>query len=413
MEVYNTPNFIKKNISIILQGAVTKKNIFQIASHCAHWRNILPNAEIILSISTTDCLYFKRKIFRNKLIKNITNSPRSDYTILTAINTLKENCDYFLFDEKSTALPLPPIKDDTHHPNNINFLVESSRNGLSVASKLYTLRIRNDAIFLNSNFIHLYCDGYILPRKQETSFFQQRVLVPWIYTLNPYSDERLPLHISDWLNFGLTEDIKKIWDIPPYTLQDAVFFEKNKPEDTNLPERHFNLRLAVEQYIYIHFFQKVCPRIKISYLNDLSSLEMCMDITLDNFFVFSRKEFCLRISKHYQEDLTNPYKRSACLTEDAWLFMVMNRAIPFRKVLYGNVDDNIRKLSRNTFYIEEFKAEYSNLHNNLDLFQKIIFSIYTRILTKKRRNKFLYHPKDFFCDSKSFITRTIHKFYIK
>lgn len=414
MTIHHTAAFIRKNISIVVQGAVTRKNIFQVANHCAHWRNILPDAEIILSVSTTDCLFFEGTSSSNQLIKRIINNPQDDYTILPAINTFKNACNYLLFNEKSAALPLPPIKDDTRNPNNINYLIESSYNGLSVASKTYTLRIRNDAIFLNSNFIDLYCNNHALPRKSETAFFQKRVLVPWIYTLNPYSDERLPLHISDWLNFGLTKDLKKIWDIPPYTFQDAVFFEKNKPRYANISERHFNLRLAVEQYIYIQYFQKVHPTLKVDYLNDLSSRELCMDIMLDNFYIFSHEEFDLRINKNYQKELTNPYKRSACLTEDAWRFMVLNRSIQYEEILQGDVDKNIRRISQNTFSFKEFTKNASPLHEDLTPIQKIIFFVYSQILSKKMRNKFLLYPQAFFRDSKSFFTqKIIGRIYIK
>lgn len=412
MTIHHTSTFIRKNISIVIQGAITKKNISKVASHCAHWRNILPNSEIILSISTTDCLVFEDASSKTPLIKNIINNPQDDYTILPAINTFKNVCDYILFNEKSTALSLPPIKDDTRNPNNINYLIESSYNGLSVVSKTYTLRIRNDAVFLNSNFIDLYCSNHAAPRRPETTFFQQRVLVPWIYTLNPYSDERLPLHISDWLNFGLTKDVKKIWDIPPYTFQDAVFFEKNKPKFSNISERHFNLRLAVEQYIYIQCFQKVYPSLKIDYLNDLSSRELCMDIILDNFYIFSHEEFSLRISKHYQKELTNPRKRSACLTEDAWRFMVLNRSISYAEILHGDVDKNIQKVSKGNFKINIFKIQHSPLHEGRNICKKIVFYIYCIILSKNKKQKFLYRPEYFFKDSKSWLTRKIGSYYI-
>lgn len=409
----NMTEFIKNNISIIVQGAITRSNINTIANHCMHWRSILPESEIILSISMTDCLKFQTIDSNQPLSKKIRLLSTADTPLLGAINLLQHTCDYILYDENSTATPLPPIKNDAPGPNNINYLIESSQNGLKIASKTYTLRIRNDAVFLNENFISLYLENYDLPRQPQSSIFKQRVLVPWIYTLNPYSAERLPLHVSDWLHFGLTEDIRKLWEIPFYTFQDSVFFEHTKDGKANTCERRFNLRLAVEQYICLNAFQKYCQNLKINYLHDLQSLDLAMDLLLDNFYVFSQTSFNLRINKSYQKEIQNNYKRSICITEDAWLFIIKNRMLNYSSILKGDVDQNIEKLSRGSIRPKRFITKYSKFHENRNSFQNIIFTFYMLILSEKMKSKFLIFPEKFFHDSRFLITRLLGEYYIK
>lgn len=409
-----TPSFIEKNISIIFQGSVTRKNIHNIASHCRHWKDILPESELILSISSTYLLLAEidSPLDTLSLLKVILIT-KSDEIYTGSINVINKYCDFIVYDKNTLAVPLPPIKDDASNYNNINFLIESSRNGFNFARKAYSLRIRNDAVFLNKDFIDHYCKNYSFPRKQETSVSKQRIMVSWIYTLNPFSEERLPLHISDWFHFGLTEDIKPIWEIPFLTFRDATYFENKKHQTSNGFEKRFNTRIAVEQHITLNFFKKKLPSIKLAYLNDLTSLNYFMDLTIDNFYIFGKSSSALRINKHYQEELENPHKRSVCITEDAWRFMVLNRNIDYASILKGNVDKNILRISNNKFPMETFPKRYASIHERKDLLRLLVFYLYTTLLSNKMKSKFLIHPEKFFQDSQYFITRFLGRLYLR
>lgn len=215
------------------------------------------------------------------------------------------------------ALPLPPIKRDNSKLNNINFQISAAQAGLALVKSEYVLRIRSDLIFLDHTFLADYIEGCALPRGS-ADMFEQRVMISWLYTLNPYSIERLPLHFSDWFHLGLTRDVVRMWDVPPMTMADSVYYScHDYLVGSNNAERLFLVRVAVEQYIAYNAFKKNFPSLCLEFHNDLRSRELSMNILVDNFVVCdvlaSRGFF-----DKYNVELFNQEKRMHCITAETW-----------------------------------------------------------------------------------------------
>jgi hypothetical protein len=231
-----------------------------------------------------------------------------------ALARIKKACDKICLSEG--ALPLPPIKFD-NKVNNINLQIVAAQAGLALTSGLYTLRIRNDMFFASDEFIEFYRLHYSLPRRF-SALLQQRVMISPLFTLNPFTMERIPFHFSDWFHFGLTEDIKRIWDVPEMSLRDAVYHNTRRhAQHSNNLERKFRVKFAVEQYISFHFLSKLMPMIRLSYINEPEAAERSMEILLSEFIISDLKEIELVFDK-YNKAMKDPNMSLLCIMHAQW-----------------------------------------------------------------------------------------------
>ena len=207
-------------LSIVVQGPLFQGNMVETANHVHHWRETFPHAEIILSLSVTDVV--AGDVQGGVLVApHLVRGHEHDGHLQVALRTITECCDVVAL--SAGALPLPPIKSDSPKLNNANLQIAAAQHGLALARGEFVLRIRSDLLFLDRGFLAQYERNQALPRGK-AAVFGQRVLMSWLYTLNPFTIERMPLHFSDWFHFGRTEDVRQIWDVPPITLRDSMHY---------------------------------------------------------------------------------------------------------------------------------------------------------------------------------------------
>ncbi len=322
-------------LSIIVQGALFQGNLIETATHCRHWRQLFPQAEIILSLSLSDVVF---GAVRDGVFQTLRLAPalRHDGHLLAALSVIQGCCDKVALAEP--ALPLPPIKVDTPKLNNANLQIAAAQRGLGLAGGRYVLRVRSDLLFLDRDFLAQHREAAALRRSVATTF-TQRVLVSPLYTLNPYTLERMPLHFSDWFHFGLLEDVRRIWDVPPMTLADAMHYRTHPhAPGSNARERLFNTRLGVEQHILYHCFKRSFPALVLEHHNDRTSVTLAMDILLDNFAIADlTRAHC--VFNKYSGEFTDHAKRFHCLTREDWLAMAWARTVDYRKTLALKVEE--------------------------------------------------------------------------
>lgn len=321
VKVKNTEWFQPGKLGIVVQGPIYQGNIIETANICLQWRNMFPNSEIILAISVTDIIVGTLVDGRLRDI-GIVPKHQHDGHLWNAFSILEKVCDAITLGEP--ALPLPPIKRDSPASNNINFQIAAAKAGLALVKSEYVLRIRSDLIFLEPIFLYEYAAACKLPRG-EASVFQERVMISWLYTLNPYSLERLPLHFSDWFHLGLTRDVVKIWDVMPITLSDAMYYSNHTYlAGTNGPERQFLTKRAVEQHLMYNMFKPHFPQLKLERHNDLRSRELSLDILIDNFIpsdIFRSKA----VFNKYNHEFFDKNKRIQCITHETWRELCLSR----------------------------------------------------------------------------------------
>jgi hypothetical protein len=307
-------------LSIVIQGSLYDHNMIEVATNCQHWRDLFPKAEIILSIAVTDILVGSKA--RRVLLDDARLVPihRHNGLFQAALARIRSACDKICLSEG--ALPLPPIKFD-HKINNINLQIVAAQAGLEVASGRYTLRIRNDMIFASDKFVAFYDENYALPRSF-ASLLKQRVMISPLFTLNPFTMERLPFHFSDWFHFGLTEDIRRIWDVPEMSLRDAIYHNTHRhAQHSNSLERKFRVRFAVEQYISFNFLSKMMPTLRLSYINEPETAERSMEILLSEFLVVDLKAVDLVFEK-YAKAMNDPNMALLCVMHSQWRTLIQN-----------------------------------------------------------------------------------------
>lgn len=311
--------FAASSLSIVVQGGLSTQNIQSVATNCTHWRTIFPEAEIILSVSSTDGLRLEPAETR---IAAITLDPllAAGSVVVAAARILMATCDAIV--AADDALPLPPIKSDSPALNHANLQIAAARRGLAVATGSHVLRVRSDLVFADDGFIDQWQQLKALPRGED-AILVDRVLVSNLYTLNPYTFERLPFHISDWFHFGRTEDVRLIWEVPPVPFADAVHYTTVAHHPTsNLDERKMLCRLAVEQHIIFEGIGRRLPGLTLDRHNDWTSREAFLSLLCDEFIIADLATARCVFPK-YAHDIGNPRKDIHCIGQDDWKAMVV------------------------------------------------------------------------------------------
>ena len=306
-----------KSISIVIHGGCFESNSSEVANILINYRKEFKESEIVFSISSSDFVDFDNsdENFVSSYKKNMRN-------FCNIVNQCADKIAY-----SKMAIPLPPVYRDgaRAHPNH---MIESARNGLALASREFVLRTRNDLLFKDRTFVEAYInlsDKYY--RKGNYTVFSAPIMIASIYTLNPFTEVRLPFHYSDWFNFGKLSDVRPIWNVPFITLDFATYYDTNyyKPGSKE-KERNFFFRTAVEQYIYFSFFSSRFKKLKLDHHNDDTSIYESIEILLDNFIVVDICDLNIFYKKYSNgfEEYRDYNKR---INHDSWKYLSSNENI--------------------------------------------------------------------------------------
>ena len=99
--------------------------------------------------------------------------------------------------------------------NNTNRMLRTVKAGLTT-SKEYVLKLRSDLYLYDKNFLRYFdrYDKFYIPLR----VFRKKVLLFSLWTrafhLTDSGRQPCAFHVSDWAQFGLTEDVKLLWDVP-------------------------------------------------------------------------------------------------------------------------------------------------------------------------------------------------------
>ncbi|WP_294378985.1 WavE lipopolysaccharide synthesis family protein [uncultured Clostridium sp.] len=168
--------------------------------------------------------------------------------------------------------------------NNINRQIISTKSGLKYATRKYILKTRTDIVWNDSGILK-YFELYA---KDKSTHFHNRILVCNYYTRNPRVLP-LPFHISDWLAFGINEDINLYYDCNTESLEDMRWFKNRKKKQqrfyTNLLTKY-----VPEQYICLNFATKFY-KIDFSCFYDASksNIKLTEEILANDFVVLDYK----------------------------------------------------------------------------------------------------------------------------
>lgn len=136
-------------------------------------------------------------------------------------------------------------------PVNLNRQIVSTREGIKRAERKYVLKVRSDIKILDNHFLERW--SKFTERDEIAKTFKNRILICNYYTRNPRIIST-PYHYSDWIAFGLKEDIEELYDIPLQNREESEWF-LNHSKKTLLYQGYL-CRYSPEQYITLNAARK-------------------------------------------------------------------------------------------------------------------------------------------------------------
>lgn len=186
-------------------------------------------------------------------------------------------------------------------PNNINRQIISTNGGLNKASRKYTLKIRSDIILENIDFLNYF----MMNDTQPETIFQHKIVCNNFTSRTSHSIIRgsYLFHPSDHVHFGLTEDLKKLWQIPLQSDEEAIWFMSHS-RSINLRGNELS-KFTPEQHLWLNAL--ICNGFsdEIIGFNDFAvySKELAIrseKLLNDNFIFVPDKLFSIYFGKYDQ-----------------------------------------------------------------------------------------------------------------
>lgn len=237
--------------------------------------------------------------------------PEAELVFSTYKKTDTKNLDFDVLVESDDP-GAARLYDSTY--NNINRILQTTKAGLAKASKKYCIKIRSDLFFTNNSLLKDLRQKF---DKFDPKFriFQERVI---FYPLWSRQSEMVldkdkiicPFYLSDWLCFGLTEDLRLYFDASERTNEPAFSNYFKQPKNRLLPfyNPYKTWKFSPEQYFAVNFFSKYFPEAHMSSLQDVSEDKMelshrlyASNIVIAGYHeigVYTLKKFYRRVSKH-------------------------------------------------------------------------------------------------------------------
>ncbi len=132
--------------------------------------------------------------------------------------------------------------------NNGNRQIVSTASGLRAVSRCYAAKVRTDLVLTGNQWLGQF-NGFPA-RSPRWRIFKERIVTASLYTRNPVRGIRKPFHPSDWLMFGLTEDMLLLWDIPLEPEPQSAHWFQSRPYPRGVDEKVDMRRYNAEQYVW-------------------------------------------------------------------------------------------------------------------------------------------------------------------
>ena len=189
----------------------------------------------------------------------------------------------------------------SHAIDNTNRQIVSSRNGVYQATRRYILKIRSDCCVKSPKMLTFW---NLYPNRSESyRWFEHRVIMPTLYCkrfLDINSKIPTPFHYSDWVQFGLSEDIQKIWDIDTIGPEEFVgTYSAQNYMGNKLRGLWTENRYVAETYIFSSGIKKCFPQINYRGFSDYCSEMMIQseEILFNNFILMEPEHLDVVVEK--------------------------------------------------------------------------------------------------------------------
>ncbi len=251
------------------------------------------------------------------------------------------------------AVPLP-----WGPPSNINRQIVSTQSGLKRGGRAYAMKIRTDCLLTSDACLARFND--FPARSDNYLFFQQRILIPEIFSRDPALDAAPFLfHPSDVFQFGRMEDLRQLWDIPRLQANDLVI-RAQQPWYFNLYPGSW--RCMPEQYIWTAFLEKhgVAASLEGYWQFTLAQAVVSEASIVNNFQIVGHDAMGLQLPRR----LTEFWNAHSVYTHGAWTELyrsycenggnpsrIRKRLNCLNRRHWMRVLRHLRSLHRNVFFV--------------------------------------------------------------
>lgn len=266
----------------------------------------------------------------------------------------------------------PGFVNDKHFGSNTpgsNILrqIISVKNGLKEIKSKYTLKIRSDCYFNSNKILNLNIDNFLKNRNH--SFLKERIITSSIGSLNQL-ETKILYHYSDWFNFGLTEDLSKLWTNIIIEDDDINFFSKFIREKKNIYGKDWDLKYTAEQFIYYKSISNKFNN-QLIHAHDFSKnkLEEAENYLINNFYLvdpddvdFIFPKYDEKINKKLKINNTNIRSKELVFlsySNNEWLELYNQK----NKINHISKKNLNKKLFRFKFKLKNFIYKYTKFIN--------------------------------------------------
>lgn len=244
-------------------------------------------------------------------------------------------------------------------PNNVNRIIKTVQAGIEKVQTKYCLRLRTDLILKNKNFLN-YWNKYP-DRDSNFTIFKHRILNSSTFAQFAHVMKKdiqlLPFHMSDWIHFGLTEDIKLLYSCPFQDIEASSQYWYKHVRAQYEPFVDSGWQYPPETYVLYSLVKKKFPNIsfKDSDSYNCENMTFSNKIIANNFVMIDDNEFSYSVIKYPQITQWCPELYNGFITHREWLNLYKTYCDPQYK--YNDIDlKRIRYFKR--FFDMRFFLKY-------------------------------------------------------
>ncbi|OOV89106.1 WavE lipopolysaccharide synthesis family protein [Pseudomonas sp. MF4836] len=292
-----TAKLYSRDISVVIQGPVFEGavNIAELAIESV--RRWLPGTQIILS--THDDL------------------PKLTFADVTLV----------------MVVPTHHYVDVNGSQNNVNKLISSMASGLERATRKYSIKLRTDHVLVNGSLLDRVAS--LANDAAPAELFSRRIGVSNLFLRNPCKVPYL-FHLPDTLQYGRTEDMRKLWGIG--LLPEDFVYLQNGPRTNPFGtfQGFTSFCLLPEQAIFLRFAQKSGLSLDLEHISHTTFklFSAWEDLLLDNFEVYDWQSLGVMPPARF---LSRPYVPESILTESDVNNMRSHRSPRHRALRYAHL----------------------------------------------------------------------------
>lgn len=137
--------------------------------------------------------------------------------------------------------------------NNVNRQITSTLAGLRATTREFAIKLRSDCELLHDGLLNHWEE--FPHRSGHLKVFSSRIVCGELFTRDPRIISYL-FHPADIFQFGKTEDLVRLWDVPPAPAEETLHWREKIPTKLLGGAEGLEVRYVPEQYIWIATLRK-------------------------------------------------------------------------------------------------------------------------------------------------------------